>query len=245
MIRSLLFLLSTLMVLNAAEPSRPIILPPAEGAREGRALAREIISMRPGQDAVSTGVLKTRQPRTAETAAPVRFEIQITGTNWSSLYESPGMASGITKLTVIHKDGQPNEYCIVENGMEKSISGNQTMIPFAGSDFWVADLGLEFLFWPEQRVLRKEIRRGQSCSVLESINPNPAAGAYARVLSWVDIDTGGVINADAFGSDGKPMKEFIAKSVKKVRGQWELKEIEMNDRRTRSRTTLTFDLGTN
>ena len=49
------------------------------------------------------------------------------------------------------------------------------MIPFAGSDFWIADLGLEFFHWPEQKVLKKEFRRNCSCVVLESTNPNPAA----------------------------------------------------------------------
>jgi hypothetical protein len=117
------------------------------------------------------------------------------------------------------------------------------MIPFAGSDFWVADLGLEFLHWPTQRLLRKEIRRGQGCDVLESVNPQPAPGAYSRVVSWVDRDTDGIINAEAYDSKGKLLKEFAATDIKKVRGQWELKGMEISNRQTGSRTTIEFDLG--
>jgi Outer membrane lipoprotein-sorting protein len=236
----LLLFLSVALVMGAAEPpSQPITLSPAEGVKAAKTLVEDILSQRPTQDTASTGVLK--KGRRSE--IPIQFQVIAGTTNWSSIYEVIGETNGITRLTVIRTDGKPNEYQVVEKGKTRSLSGNEAMIPFAGSDFWVADLGLEFIFWPEQRVLRKEIRRGQSCSVLESINPQPAPGAYARVVSWVDIDSGGIINADAYDSKGKPLKEFIAKSVKKVRGQWELKEIEMDNRQTGSRTWLEFDLG--
>jgi hypothetical protein len=240
LIAPLLLFLSVAFVLGAAEPpSAPVTLSPAEGAKAARTLVAEILSQRPAQNATNTGVLK--KGRRSET--PIRFEIIAGETGWSGIYDAVGQTSGITRLTVIHKDGRPNEYQVLEAGNTKTLSGSDTMVAFAGSDFWVADLGLEFLFWPQQRVLKKEIRRGQSCNVLESINPHPAPGAYARVVSWIDIDSGGIINADAYDSQGKPLKEFIAKSVKKVHGQWELKEIEMDNRQTGSRTWLEFDLG--
>src|SRR5262249_41829275 len=54
------------------------------------------------------------------------------------------------------------------------LSGNELVRPFAGSDFWLCDLGLEFLYWPQQRVLKHEMRRSRSCWVLESTTPQPA-----------------------------------------------------------------------
>jgi hypothetical protein len=62
------------------------------------------------------------------------------------------------------------------------------------------------------------------------------------VVSWIDIDSGGIMNAEAYDSNDKLWKEFIAKSFKKIRGQWELEEIEMDNHRTDSRTTIKFDL---
>ena len=57
------------------------------------------------------------------------------------------------------------------------------MDPFAGSDFWLCDLGLEFFHWPQQKVLKKEFHRQCACTVLESTNPNPSAdGLFARGL---------------------------------------------------------------
>jgi len=63
------------------------------------------------------------------------------------------------------------------------------MIPFADSEFWVADLGLEFLHWPRQRLLKKEMRHSKSCEVLESVNPQPVPGGYRARVSWIIIET--------------------------------------------------------
>ena len=72
------------------------------------------------------------------------------------------------------------------------------------------------------------MRRGQSCNVLESVNPQPVPGAYARVKSWIDIDTGGIIYAEAYDPRGKLLKEFKPKSEsRRCTGQWQLQEMEI------------------
>ena len=73
-------------------------------------------------------------------------------------------------------------------------------------------------------------------------SPHPASGAYSRVVSWIDIDTDGIINADAYDAQGRLLKQFAAKSFKKIRGEWELQEIEMLNRQNGSRTSIEFQL---
>ena len=117
------------------------------------------------------------------------------------------------------------------------------MSPFAGSDFWIADLGLEFFHWPEQKILKPyEMRRGRACHVLESTNPNPSPNGYSRVVSWIDNETLGIVQAEAYDAKGELLKEFYPKSFKKVNGQWELQEMEIRNDRTGSRTRLEFEL---
>src|SRR5436190_1178348 len=84
------------------------------------------------------------------------------------------------------KQGKPDRYFIKEesgygnqNGSnhfhiedEHEIFGDHLAKPFAGSDFWLCDLALEFLHWPEQKILKTELRKTLSCKVLESINPH-------------------------------------------------------------------------
>ncbi len=118
------------------------------------------------------------------------------------------------------------------------------MTPFAGSDFWVADLGLEFFHWPAQKILPKtaNLKRGRDYTLLESTNPNPSTNGYSRVLSWIDKETGGILEAEAYDASGKLLKEFAPKSFKKINGQWELQEMEIRNVQTGSRTRLEFDL---
>ena len=97
------------------------------------------------------------------------------------------------------------------------------MMPFAGSDFSIADLGLEFLHWPEQDLTKKEVKRSLSCDLLESVNPHLVPGGYSRVISWIDIESHGIVMAQAYDSRGKLLKEFIPKKIEKVRGQWQLR----------------------
>ena len=116
------------------------------------------------------------------------------------------------------------------------------MIPFANSDFWLADLGLEFLHWPAQKILHGDTARGRLCKVLESTNPNPSPNGYSRVDSWVDNETPGILHAEAYDANGKLLKVFDPKSFKKVNGQWELQDMEIRNVQTGSRTRLEFDL---
>jgi hypothetical protein len=120
-------------------------------------------------------------------------------------------------------------------------------LSFAG-DFGVADLGLEFFHWPKQKILKHEMRRGRACKVLESTNPDLSSTnpfppiCYSRVVSWIDNESGGIVQAEAYDAKGKLLKEFAPKSFKKVNGQWELQEMEIRNVQTGTRTRLEFDL---
>jgi len=112
------------------------------------------------------------------------------------------------------------------------------------SDFWLCDLGLEFFHWPGQKVLphTTTLKRGREYTLLESTNPNPTTNGYSRVVSWIDKETGGILEAEASDATGKLLKDFAPKSFKKVNGQWELQEMEIRNVQTGSRTRLEFDL---
>jgi len=86
------------------------------------------------------------------------------------------------------------------------------------------------------------MRRGCSCKVLESTNPNPSINGYLRVVSWIDNESGGIVYAEAYDAKDRLLKEFDPKSFKKVNGQWELQDTEIRNVQTGSRTRLEFDL---
>jgi hypothetical protein len=237
---------------------------------QGRQLTQKLLDQQPPENFTNTGVLKIRDSKGITTNLPVKFEIVITQTNWQNIYtasfeyydtsNSFGWRGEV--ITVSHFDHQINQYKkmvgfsygskwkdgspsnIGPNGADtETLSGDKTMVPFANSDFWIADLGLEFFHWPEQKILKKEFSRGRGCMVLESTNPNPSTNGYSRVDCWIDEESGGIVHAEAFDAQNKLLKVFDPKSFKKVNGQWELQDMEIRNMQTGSRTRIEFNLG--
>ena len=221
---------------------------------QGRQLARQLCEASV-ENSTNTGVLKIRDAEGKRGEIPVKCEVIVTATNWQSVYETTDVDSNRVTLKVIHASDGPNVYSLtvyyrppvkVADQLllfkTRMLNDNELMTPFAGSDFWLADLGLEFFHWPEQKVLKKEFRRNCSCVVLESTNPNPATNGYSRVDSWIDEESGGIVMARAYDAQDRLLKEFYPKDVKKVNGQWQVESMEIDNVQTGSRTRLEFDL---
>jgi hypothetical protein len=252
--RSLLLLLvcsSACFGQRQNEP-RPAPLDPVQAEKEARALVAELLAQKPEQNTTNTGRAKIRDAEGKEREIPMRFEITSTPTNWVSVYETlaSNVGPGGMRLTVIHANARPNQYYLIDhngagatNGVPKALTPEQTMIPFAGSDFWVADLGLEFLHWPRQRLVKKEMRHSKSCEVLESINPAPVPGGYARVVSWIIIESPhGIVHADAYDAQGEILKVFDPTALEKIQGDYQLEEMEIRNRKASTRTWIKFNL---
>ncbi|HXT10713.1 MAG TPA: outer membrane lipoprotein-sorting protein [Candidatus Angelobacter sp.] len=197
----------------------------------------QLLAQRPAQNTTNTGVMTIRS-KNHRRQVPIRFEVFNTETNWVSRYQGGNMDA-----LVIHNDAHPNEYQLRQpNGTITVLSGNQILMPFAGSDFWLADLGIEFFHWPEQHLIKKEMKRSRSCKVLESTNPNPSPAGYSRVVSWIDNESGGIVMAQAYDAHGKLLKDFIPKKFEKVNGQWQLEQMEIDNDQTDSSTRVDFDV---
>lgn len=217
---------------------------------EGSALALELRSQRPAEPFETTGVLKLRDPRGRwQAEVPVRMDVRPAGAGWETCYEAwPTNQAPSETLCVTHALDRPNRYDHRHGArnaagpVNRTLAGPEAGVPFAGSEFWLSDLGLEFLHWPQQRILKTEMRKGRSCKVLESVTPEPAPGGYARVLSWIDIEHRGLVRAEAYDAQGKLFKEFSIGSFKKVDGRWQLKSMEIRNEQTDARTRLEFDL---
>jgi len=209
-------------------------------AQAGRQLVAQVLAQRPSQNYTNHGVLRIKGAGGYRAEADLGVAITVTATNWSTIYT---IGSGAAEtLQIVHTDGAPNRYYYrAPQASLTEVSGDATMSPVAGSDFWIADLGLEFLQWPKQTLLKKEVKRSRGCNVLESVNPHPTVGGYSRVVSWLDTDSGGVVQAFAYDADNQLLKEFYPKDLKKVDGQWQVGLMEMENDQTGSRTRLEFN----
>ena len=221
---------------------------------EGQKLVQDILQGTPTENVTQKGTLRIKDSK-GTTNILIEFRTQLDSKGWEAIYEvpptnMPWSSRSYYYLVVRHYYGRTDiEYLFFEGQIDKArIQHSQTLdktqiwVPFAGSDFWIADLGLEFFHWPEQKVLKHESKRTRACTVLESTNPNPTPGAYSRVVTWIDNESHAIIYAETYDVNNKLLKEFNPKKVKKVNGQWELEEMDIRNVQTKSRTWITFDL---
>lgn len=246
-----LLALSILPPYTQAAESRqaPSLTPILDPEKSGAELVARLRAAAPPEPTEFTGKLEILTRDDKVITVPIRSVITPGVTNWVVAYHaSEGGGGPAQRLTIVHTPARPNVYTLeTEDPGGKParpipIGTNELASPFARSDFWFCDLGLEFLHWPQQRVLRHEMRRHRSCWVLESTTPVPAPGGYARVLSWVDVEHEGILLAEAYDAAGKLMKEFKLGSLRKVDGRYELESMKMRNVRTRSESELKFDL---
>jgi hypothetical protein len=223
----------------------PPPLSAAEGAREARALVSEMLAEKPEQSATNTGLIKIRDSEGKQREIPLKIITVTTATNWLQIYEtSASPSSSAITLTIIHTSEKTNQYLLSNsaNSKPRLLNPAELMAPFAGSDFWIADLGYEFLHWPKQTVIRNEMRHSRACKVLESINPSPASGGYSRVVCWITVDKPHApVHADAYDGSGR-FKQFDPKNLEKVNGVYQIESVEMRNSKTGSRTVLEFDV---
>jgi Outer membrane lipoprotein-sorting protein len=223
---------------------------PADPAAAGRELVTRLLSQRPSESLTNQGLLCVHRTKRDGFQVPLRITVQAGESSWSITYSTRGTNQDhAAAFTVQHTVKGPDEYRVmlfsrspgVTNEFEM-LSGLHAYLPFADSDFGLADLGMEFLHWPTQRLLKKGISHSRSCNQLESVAPPGQTKTYARVLSWFDIETGGLLAAKAYDASGKVVKEFSPTALKKLGDRYEVQEVEMRNLRTGSRSVLSFQV---
>lgn len=226
------------------------VLPPAEQAQAGQALAAKWRDAVPEGNAEYRGALKIRNNEGRTETVPLTFKIIVSEPGWQTIYEAgPAAKTPAQKLVIVHTAGKPNEYLFSAEtkprdplGPPIRLANEQASMPFAGSDFSLADLGLEFFHWPTQRLIKTEMRAGQVTKVLESVNPH--TNGYARVVTWLEKDSGAPILAEAYDRQDKLLKQFSIKHIKKVKGQYQLQEMQIRDLKADSRTRIEYEFAT-
>ena len=207
------------------------------GPEAGRQLAAKLRAIKPEESTNWHGVLKIFGRGRKIPPVPLDCTITAGETNWTATYvTAPTNTNVAEKFTIIFSTNGPNQYFYARAsepgqppGEAKQLTSAAADIPIGGSDFWLSDLGLEFLHWPDQLRLKGEMRSSRPCYVPISANPHPAPGGYSRVKTWIEKESGQPLIAEAFRSDktNKIMKSFSLDKITNVNGHYQVKELEI------------------
>lgn len=233
------------------------------GQARGMAIAEELREQQPEVGFTNTAVLRQRDERGRRIEIPLVIQASVGEANWTIRYQAQ-LSSGQKEVLEVYFaiDSPPHyeRWWIATDGEElnrEKLKPGETSVPFAGSDFWICDLGLEFIHWEDQRWVRRERSNGRTCDAIDSLAPagsvsltnraDGSAGAYASVRSWVDADYRALLRAEAYNDDRILIKEFSVGSFKKVKtadggDSWMLRDIRIRDARRDRRTELIYDL---
>jgi hypothetical protein len=104
---------------------------------------------------------------------------------------------------------------------------------------------LEFLHWPDQRLVKQDLSNGRMCWALDSYNPG--TNGYASVRSWIDTEFHALLRAEAYDSLRRKVKEFSTGSFRQIttrdgREIWMLKDIRIRTEFRDTRTELIYDV---
>ncbi len=223
----------------------------ADPIREGQVLAEQLRSIQMGIPGSIQATLKVRKRDGSRMEHLVKKHTQTFDAGWRDLFEIENDGTNNSEwLWIDHPANQPPRYRLalsdqlpVDETAFKVLDSEQTMSPLGESDFWAADLGLDFLHWPDQRLFESKItrRKGVGCKLLESSRPSRSGLGYYKVRSWISVEHGGVVYAEAFDIEDRKIKIFEVNGVEKIEGQWYLKELKIRNLRDKSTSVLEFD----
>ncbi len=224
-------LLSALLLLDGLQAVEPL--------PDGNQLAKTIRNLIPEENVEIRATMEVieRENKRLETEVVIQVE-KLGLVQWQTTYKAKRDEDVSEHWRVRREIGQLNRY----EHKGRLAKRTEILSSMAGSSFYIADFGMEFLHWPSQTVLKTQRRKSRLCHVLESRNPKPVEGEYHRVVSWVDKETGGILLADIYTAEAKPIKRFAVKGLTKKNGRWQVDEMEMRDTKTRARSRLYFHL---
>jgi len=229
----------------------------SDNETQGQALASEMRELQLGIPGDIRAILKTRLSDGRRLERRLIKQTRDLPNGWQDVFELDAQGGASDEWVVItHLRGlapiyhdrsstQGGEHPPAQLDLnQQALPRESVMKPLGESGFWLADLGLEFLHWPQQRLIahRIQMRKGVSCQVLESRREPSLQVGYDWVRAWVSREHGGIIYAEAYNAAGKKIKIFEVNDVQKVEGRWFVKELKIRDLAERTTSILAFEV---
>jgi hypothetical protein len=209
---------------------------------QGREWAQRLRTVAPEEPSTNHAVLRIRN-REGRRQVPITVITRPGKGRWSVEYRVGGKgAKGDGEISRIHysAEGPPTFEARLEPpgkpwSKDVPAPGDSAI---ANSDFLLRELGMEFLYWPDQRLVGRELSNGRWCQVLESISKKPEGPA--SVKSWIDEKLGVVLSAEVYDARKVRLKHFSITQFREQADRWTC-SVSMVDDVRGTKTELAFD----
>ncbi len=94
------------------------------------------------------------------------------------------------------------------------------------TDVSLADLCLDFLYWPNAAVVGKDRIKGRHVDVLD-LQPGRGESNYSRVRVWADQASGALMRIEAYNDQQKLLKKLEVVEVQPWQGSWILRRMRI------------------
>jgi serpin B len=176
----------------------------------------------PGDPIRLTGTLKVRTSKGFTSAhLPVQMDL-----NWGADEPSATYRIDQETLEIFWDQGTPL--------YRFSDPGNSPTSNILDTGISWADLSFSVLWWPHSRLVKEEKKINRECHVVDV----PIPGTSETMRLWIEKKMGMLLEAQTLDGRGKTVRRMRIKSIKKMDGLWVAKDLEVEDKKTGSKTIL-------
>jgi hypothetical protein len=130
------------------------------------------------------------------------------------------------------------------NGRVEAMEGQSVLDPIiAGVEVTAFDLQMPYLFWPDVRVAGLNRIRGRPAYAFLFRPPADFAAHHPQlgaVRAYLDTEYDRPLQIELIGRDGGVLKTLSPTDIKKVSGQWMVKEFDVRNEITRDKTRFSL-----
>ncbi|QBG48202.1 outer membrane lipoprotein-sorting protein [Verrucomicrobia bacterium S94] len=196
------------------------------GFAEEQPSADHILSMvqekLPSRPLKLTGKLKAKAKNGFTKSYPVTMEL-----DWHAVPATAHYKIDKEELTITWQNGKPS-YTFSEPGQNPTSE-------IMGTGFTWADLSFSVLWWPNSRLIGEDKKLNRDTYIIDV--PIPESENIMRL--WVDQHMGMVMEAQTLDASENQLSRLKIKSIKKMDGMWIAKDLELSDKISGQKTTLT------
>jgi hypothetical protein len=128
------------------------------------------------------------------------------------------------QLRLLEKDSRLEE---ISGGAARRVTAARFDDKVRGSDISYEDLAMKFLYWPHATVEGEQVMILRKCWIVRTEPPARSDSQYSRARLWIDKESGALMQAEAYGPDGKLARRFKVISPQKIDGVWLLKQMRI------------------